>query len=95
MLKGNETVITDGELLKINVAGTPALATMGTGDVLAGMITSYAALHKNPFESAVAAVHAHSMIADALYVKKGLHITAQHIIDNMAETLRQFDIVKR
>ena len=40
VLKGHETIITNGDLLKINRAETPALATMGTGDALAGMIAA-------------------------------------------------------
>jgi NAD(P)H-hydrate epimerase len=37
LLKGHETVITDGKRLKINRTGNPAMATGGTGDVLSGI----------------------------------------------------------
>ncbi|MGC8537408.1 MAG: NAD(P)H-hydrate dehydratase [Candidatus Micrarchaeia archaeon] len=94
VLKGNETIITNGDLLKINIAKTPALATMGTGDVLSGMIGSYAATHADSFESAVAAVYAHSAIGDALYAEKGSHIIAQDIIDYMPSELKRYDTIK-
>ncbi|MDE1868871.1 MAG: NAD(P)H-hydrate dehydratase [Candidatus Micrarchaeota archaeon] len=94
-LKGHKTVITDGKRLKVNVPKSPALATMGTGDVLAGMIASYLALHKDAFEGAVAAVHAHSMIGDKLYKKKGEHITAQDVAEAIPEVLKQFDITRK
>lgn len=93
VLKGNRTIITDGNVLKINRAKTPVLATMGTGDVLSGMIASYAASHKNPFESAVAAVYAHSTIADMLYAEKGIHVTAQDVVERIPQALKPFDAI--
>lgn len=95
VLKGHETVITDGKRLKVNVPKSPALATMGTGDVLAGMIASYLAVHKDAFESAVAAAHAHSMIGDKLYKKKGEHITAEDVVEAIPSVLKQFDKTRK
>lgn len=40
LLKGHRTVITDGENTYLNTTGNPGMATGGSGDVLAGMITS-------------------------------------------------------
>jgi len=94
VLKGHETIITNGSLLKINVSSTPVLATMGTGDVLAGIIASYLSVHKDPFESAVAGVYAHSMIGDAVYKEKGLHATASDIIAKIPETLKIYDKIR-
>ena len=94
VLKGHETIITNGDLLKINRPETPVLATMGTGDALAGMIAAYSSIHKNQFESAAAAVYAHSKIGDMLYQKKGLHITAQDVISGIPSVLKQFDTLR-
>ncbi len=91
VLKGHETIITNGELLKINMAETPTLATMGSGDVLAGIIGSYFASHKDPFESAVAGVYVHSKIGEILYKEKGLHITSNDVINKIPEVLKEFD----
>jgi NAD(P)H-hydrate epimerase len=93
VLKGRYTIITNGDLLKINRSRSPALATMGTGDVLDGIIAAFAASHKNVFESATAAVYTHSKIADLLSIEKGLHVTAQDIIDNIPNALKLFDRV--
>ena len=38
LLKGNKTVITDGEIVYINQSGNPGMASAGMGDVLAGII---------------------------------------------------------
>lgn len=42
-LKGAGTVVSDGSLVYVNDTGSPALATAGTGDVLAGVIGGLAA----------------------------------------------------
>ncbi len=91
VLKGHDTVITDGASVKVNRARTPALATMGTGDVLAGMIAAYAASGAPSFESAVAGVTAHSMIGDLLHRRMGNHIIATDLIDAIPSFLKRFD----
>ena len=47
VLKGHETVITDGENVYINSTGNPGMSVGGSGDVLAGMIASFNALVRN------------------------------------------------
>ncbi len=95
VLKGHETIITDGTRLKVNIAKSPALATMGTGDVLAGIIASYAAQHNDLFESAVAGVRAHSLAGDILSKEKGVHILATDIIGALPRVLKKFDRISR
>jgi NAD(P)H-hydrate epimerase len=61
VLKGNRTVISspDGQI-RINGSGTPALATAGSGDVLAGIIGAFLAQNSDdPFQSVVDAVFIH------------------------------------
>jgi NAD(P)H-hydrate epimerase len=61
VLKGACTLIAspDGEL-RLNWPGNPALATAGTGDVLAGTIGGLLAQGMAPFEAASAGVYLHS-----------------------------------
>lgn len=91
VLKGHETVITDGASIKVNRARTAALATMGTGDVLAGMISAYCAMNRDPFVSSVAGVTAHSMLGDLLHKKMGNHVIATDLIDALPSFLKKFD----
>ena len=60
VLKGARTVIAapDGELLRSDIA-TPALATAGSGDVLAGAIGAFLAAGLDPFDAAGCGVAVH------------------------------------
>ena len=60
LLKGDDTIVTDGERLAVNAVSSPQLATAGTGDVLAGMIAALIARGVEPFAATCAAVVAHS-----------------------------------
>jgi ADP-dependent NAD(P)H-hydrate dehydratase / NAD(P)H-hydrate epimerase len=60
VLKGDDTIVTDGERIAINAVAAPALATAGSGDVLSGMTAALLARGLEPFEAACAAVLAHA-----------------------------------
>jgi NAD(P)H-hydrate epimerase len=60
VLKGDDTIVTDGERVAVNALSAPALATAGTGDVLSGMTAALLARGLEPFEAACAAVVAHA-----------------------------------
>ncbi|HEX5375307.1 MAG TPA: NAD(P)H-hydrate dehydratase, partial [Solirubrobacterales bacterium] len=40
VLKGDDTIVTDGERVAVNRLASPALATAGTGDVLSGLLAA-------------------------------------------------------
>jgi hydroxyethylthiazole kinase-like uncharacterized protein yjeF len=60
VLKGDDTIVTDGERVAVNAVSAPALATAGSGDVLSGMVAALLARGLEPFAAACAAVLAHS-----------------------------------
>jgi NAD(P)H-hydrate epimerase len=60
VLKGDDTIVTDGSRVAVNVTSAPALATAGSGDVLSGMTAALLARGLEPFAAACAAVVAHS-----------------------------------
>ena len=72
VLKGAGSVMArpDG-LAVINVTGNPALATAGTGDVLAGLCGALLAQHWTPWEALLGAVWLHGAAADLL-VEQGI-----------------------
>jgi hydroxyethylthiazole kinase-like uncharacterized protein yjeF len=60
LLKGDDSIVTDGERLAVNAVSAPELATAGTGDVLSGMIAALIARGMEPFAGTCAAVVAHT-----------------------------------
>lgn len=65
VLKGAGTLVAapDGKLYR-NDTGNPGMAKGGSGDVLAGMIASFAAQGIGPFEAATGAVWLHGLAGD-------------------------------
>jgi ADP-dependent NAD(P)H-hydrate dehydratase / NAD(P)H-hydrate epimerase len=60
VLKGDDTIVTDGEQVAVNALSAPGLATAGTGDVLSGIAAALLARGLDPFAAACAAVIAHA-----------------------------------
>jgi hydroxyethylthiazole kinase-like uncharacterized protein yjeF len=60
LLKGDDSIVTDGERIAVNAVSSPQLATAGTGDVLTGVIAALIARGVEPFAATCAAVVAHS-----------------------------------
>ena len=71
VLKGHGTIITDGSLSYYNPTGNPGMAVGGSGDVLAGMITSLLGQGITPLEAASAAVWLHGAAGDRCAEKLG------------------------
>lgn len=62
LLKGSTTVVaTPSHPVYVNPTGTPALATAGSGDVLAGMLAAFLAAGVPADRAAVAAAYLHGM----------------------------------
>jgi NAD(P)H-hydrate epimerase len=60
LLKGDDTIVTDGDRVAVNAISAPALATAGSGDVLSGMNAAFLARGLDPFAAVCAAVVAHA-----------------------------------
>jgi ADP-dependent NAD(P)H-hydrate dehydratase / NAD(P)H-hydrate epimerase len=60
LLKGDDSIVSDGERVAVNTVSSPQLATAGTGDVLTGVIAALIARGLEPFAATCAAVLAHS-----------------------------------
>ncbi len=54
LLKGDDTIVTDGDRVAVNALSAPALATAGTGDTLSGTIGALLARGLEPFAAACA-----------------------------------------
>jgi len=84
LLKGADTVIAapDGTVA-VNDTGTPFLATAGSGDVLAGMITGLLAQGMTAFDAACAAAWLHGTVAEGF----GPGLIAEDLVDGIPEAL--------
>ena len=71
LLKGHETVITDGEEVYVNRTGNPGMAVGGSGDVLAGIIVSFLGQGIAPLEAAACGAWVHGAAGDLCAAQMG------------------------
>ncbi len=64
LLKGQGTIITDGDRVAINRTGNAGMATGGSGDVLTGLIAALLAQGMPAFEAAQLGAHLHGLAGD-------------------------------
>lgn len=64
VLKGPQTVITDGARIVLNTTGNSGMATGGTGDVLTGLTTALLGQGLPSYEAARLAVYLHGLAGD-------------------------------
>ena len=84
VLKGNNTLIANQKKIILNNKTSNELAVIGTGDVLAGLISSLVGDKKmSPIKAASAGVWIHSKTA--IKLKKGL--IAEDLIKNLKKTI--------
>jgi hydroxyethylthiazole kinase-like uncharacterized protein yjeF len=88
LLKGDDSIVTDGERVAVNTVSSPQLATAGTGDVLTGVIAALVARGLEPFAATCAAVLAHSRAGVIAGDRVGHDsVIAGDVIDAMHEGL--------
>jgi NAD(P)H-hydrate epimerase len=64
LLKGHNTVITDGSITYINPTGNPGMAVGGSGDVLAGIIAALLGQGIAPLEASACGAWIHGAAGD-------------------------------
>jgi len=95
LLKGHDTVITDGSRVKVNRTGNPGMATGGTGDVLSGIIGAFLAQGADSFLAAAAGAYVHGLAGDAVHKRKGFHMVASDLIEALPDILKPYDRYQR
>ena len=92
VLKGNRTLISDPQgKIYFNPTGGPALATAGTGDVLAGMIGAMLGQNENIEAALTTAVYLHGLAGD--YVAKSIgeiSSTAGDVVSAVVKVIKEF-----
>ena len=64
LLKGSDTIVTEGERTAVNSTGNVALATAGTGDVLSGVIGALLSRGMEPYAAARAGAWIHGRASE-------------------------------
>lgn len=82
-----DVVAPDGRAWRVP-AGGAGLATSGSGDVLAGAVTGFAARGLDPARAAVWGTWAHATAGDRLAAREGLGFLARDLVVELAQTLR-------
>jgi hydroxyethylthiazole kinase-like uncharacterized protein yjeF len=90
VLKGDDTIVTDGTRTAVNSISAPALATAGSGDVLSGMIAAFLARGLEAFAATCAAVIAHARAGNDAAVRVGAAeaVIATDVIASIAAGMR-------
>nr|MBX2852926.1 NAD(P)H-hydrate dehydratase [Phycisphaeraceae bacterium] len=71
VLKGQRSIISDGDRYATNTTGNPALATAGSGDVLTGLVASLLAQGMAPFDACQLGAYLHGAAADQWARQRG------------------------
>lgn len=79
VLKGKYDYVSDGKELYENRTGNVGMTKGGTGDVLAGLITGFAATN-NLLTSAQAGVYLNGLAGDKLFEKSGTFYNAEDLV---------------
>ena len=88
LLKGKNTVITDGKILFVNSTGNSRMANGGMGDCLTGIICSLVGQKYGLEEAACIGAYLHGKIADKL-VEQQYIVNASHVIENISECMKE------
>lgn len=89
VLKGNKTLISNGEVLYVNDSGNAGMATAGSGDMLCGIIAGFIATdygNVSLFDCVRFGVYIHGYCGDLAAIRYGQRfITAPYIIEQLGE----------
>ncbi|MBD5561196.1 NAD(P)H-hydrate dehydratase [Clostridium botulinum] len=88
LLKGYNTIITNGEEVFVNSTGNSAMASGGMGDCLTGIITSFIAQGYDPLEATCLAAYLHGYCGEKLSSKM-FCVNATHVLDYIPFAIKE------
>lgn len=90
LLKGHQTVVTDGRRVYVNRTGNPGMATGGCGDVLTGLIAALIGQGLDGFGAAALGAHVHGRAGDLAAASYGqVSLTAADLLDYLPAAFRE------
>ena len=91
LLKGQEDIVTNGDVSYTNSTTSPCMTVGGTGDILSGLTAGFLSRNKNIIESASAATFVNGMTGEILQNEYGNHIIASDLISKLPTVLKSFN----
>lgn len=88
LLKGYNTVVTDGDRVFVNNTGNSAMASGGMGDVLTGIIASLIGQGVNSFDASILGAYIHGYIGDELSIDN-FTVSAMEIVRNIPNKIKE------
>ena len=93
VLKGANTIVTDGDSVFANLTGNSSLAMGGTGDMLSGIIGSLAAQGMTALDSAKAGVFIHGRCADEAVRDNSFRgLSVLDMIDRLGALMSEYEV---
>lgn len=90
VLKGHNTIVTDGNFVYTNSTGNPGMSTAGSGDVLTGIIISLLCQGISPFDSGALGAYVHGLSGDLAATIKGEYgLIATDILECIPEAIKR------
>lgn len=86
LLKGPVDIISDGNRVRFNRTGTPAMTVGGTGDVLAGVVGALLC-RLDPFQAAVAGAYATGLAGEAAAQGRTAGLVASDMLTGLPDAL--------
>jgi len=92
LLKGANTLVTDGKRLYRNTTGNAGMATGGSGDTLTGIIAALVGQGMSEFDAAALGAWVHGRAGDLAAAKLGqTSLTATDIIEHLPAVFRELE----
>jgi NAD(P)H-hydrate epimerase len=93
VLKGSRTVVSaNGSKFYVNMTGNSALATAGSGDVLAGLIAAFVAQGLSPYSASICGTYIHGLAGESVAAKASMTgTTALAVADELPKVLGSFE----
>ena len=89
VMKGAGTIVYNGGDYFVNTTGNIGMATAGSGDVLTGIISSFAGQGLDPVDAAVCGVYVHGLAGDRAEEELGIYgMLARDIMGKTAHALK-------
>jgi len=95
VLKGRQTIVTNGDRIYTNETGNAGMATGGTGDVLTGVIAALIGQKMDPLEASILGVFLHGLAGDYAAEELGRwSMTALDVIDYLPEAFCEHEMAE-